>query len=176
VWLPPFYAEEPDVWFVSAEAHGIAEEKIKFYYVLSLDHRYLREVRDIVISPPQQGPYKKPKTELLNGLSPSREKRTRQLLTSEEMGDRKLSQFLRRLRNLDSDVSDRVLRFIWASRLPSNVKVALARLGWIQWLSAQTISSKPSPLPRLRALPSNGQYRVPEALRRTLSQSGESQR
>jgi hypothetical protein len=58
----------------------------------------------------------------------SKGKLTRQLLTSEEMGDRKPSQFLGHLRNLDSDVPDRLLRFIWASRLPYNVQVALASM------------------------------------------------
>jgi hypothetical protein len=34
---------------------GISRERTKFYYVLSqLDHRYAREVRAIVTSPPQQ--------------------------------------------------------------------------------------------------------------------------
>jgi hypothetical protein len=35
--LPPFYAEEPGVWFVSAEAQftlaGITKERTKFYHV-----------------------------------------------------------------------------------------------------------------------------------------------
>jgi hypothetical protein len=53
LWLPPFYAEEPNIWFVSAEAQftlaGITEKRTKFYYVLSqLDHHYVREVWDIV--------------------------------------------------------------------------------------------------------------------------------
>jgi hypothetical protein len=91
--LPPFYAEEPDMWFASVEAQftlaGIAEENTKLYYVHSqLDHRYVKEVRDIVTSPSQQEPYTKLKTELLNRLSRSKEKRTRQLLTCEEMSDR----------------------------------------------------------------------------------------
>jgi hypothetical protein len=137
VRLPPFYSEEPEVWFASAEAQftlaGITEEKTKFYYVLSqLDYRYVKEVRDLVISPPHQDPYTKLKTEMLNRLSPSREKRTRQLLTCEEMGERKPSQFLRHLRNLDSDVPDRLLRIIWTSRLPSNVQVALAGMPEIE--------------------------------------------
>jgi hypothetical protein len=79
--FPPFYTEELDVLFVSADAQftlaGITEERTTFYHSLSqLDHRYVREVRDIVISPSQQDPYTKLKTELLNRLSPSREKRT----------------------------------------------------------------------------------------------------
>jgi hypothetical protein len=45
--IPPFYAEEPDVWFISAEPQftlaGITEERTKFHYVLSqLDLRYVR--------------------------------------------------------------------------------------------------------------------------------------
>jgi hypothetical protein len=137
VRLPPFYAEEPEVCLASAEAQftlaGIAEEYTKFYCVLSqLHHSYAKEVRNIVTSPPQQEPYTKLKTQLLNRLSPSRENSARQLLTCEEIGDRKPSQFLRHLRNLDSDVPDRLLRIMWTSRLPSNVQVALARMPEIE--------------------------------------------
>jgi hypothetical protein len=112
---------------------SITEKKMKVYYVLSqLDHRYVREVQDIVISPPQQGPCMKPKTELLNRLSPSREKCTRQLLTSKEMDDHKPSQFLRYLRSPNSDVLDRLLHIICTSRLPSNVQVTLADIPEIE--------------------------------------------
>jgi hypothetical protein len=57
VQLPPFYAEEPEIWFSSVEAQfalaGMTEERTKFYHILSrLDHRYAREVRDIVASHP----------------------------------------------------------------------------------------------------------------------------
>jgi hypothetical protein len=69
-------------------------------------------VQDIVISPHQQAAYTKLKTELLKRLYPLREKGTRQLLTSEELGDLKPSQFLRHHRNLDYDVPDRLLRII----------------------------------------------------------------
>jgi hypothetical protein len=41
-------------------------------------------------------------------------------------------QFLRHLRNLDSDVPDRLLRIIWTSRLPSNIQVALAGMPEIE--------------------------------------------
>jgi hypothetical protein len=81
----------------------------KFYHVLSqLDYRYVRQVRNIVISLPQQDPYTKLKSELLSRLTLSRENHTRQLLPIEEIGHRKPSQFLRHLRNLDSHVLDRL--------------------------------------------------------------------
>jgi hypothetical protein len=101
--LPPFWAERPAVWFAQAEAQfslaGISNETTKFYYVISqLDHWYAAEVEDVITSPPQQDPYTKLRTELLKRLSLSREQCAQQLLTFEEMGDRKPSQFLRHLR------------------------------------------------------------------------------
>jgi hypothetical protein len=53
-------------------------------------------------------------------LFPSREQRIRQLLTL-EIGDRKPSQFLRKLRSLVTDVPDDFLRSVWSSRLPAKV-------------------------------------------------------
>jgi hypothetical protein len=78
VRLPPFWAEQRAVWFAQGEAQfslaGISNERTKFHHIISqLDHRYAAEVEDIIISPPQQDPYTKLRTELLNRLSPSRE-------------------------------------------------------------------------------------------------------
>jgi hypothetical protein len=130
VRLPPFWAERQAVWFAQAEAQfslaGISNEKTKFNYVISqLDHRYAAEVEDIIISPPQQDPYSKLRTELLKRLSLSREQRARRILTL-EMGGLKPSQFLRHLRNLVPDLPDYFLRTIWTSRLSANVQATLA--------------------------------------------------
>jgi len=46
------------------------------------------------------------------------ERRVRQLLSHEEMGDRKPSQFLQHLKSLAPDVPDDFQRKIWAKRLP----------------------------------------------------------
>jgi hypothetical protein len=102
VRLPPYWAERPAVWFAQAKVQftlaGISSEKTKFYYVISqLDQRYATEVEDI-ICPPERAPYTKLKTELVRRLSPSKEHRIRVLLTLEDMGDRKPSQFLRQSR------------------------------------------------------------------------------
>jgi hypothetical protein len=121
--LLPFWAERPSVWFAQAEAQfflaGINSEKTKFFHVISqLDHRYAAEVEDIITSPLERDPYTTLRTELVPRLSPSREQRIRQLLTLEEMGDRKPSQFLRHLRGLAPDVPEDFLYSIWSSRLP----------------------------------------------------------
>jgi hypothetical protein len=131
VRLPPFWAERPAVWFSQAEAQfslaGISSERTKFHYIISqLDQRYAAEVQDIITSLPQQDPYTKLRTELLKRLSLSRELRAHWILTLEEMGDRKPSQFLRHLRSLAPDLPDYFLRAIWTSRLPAKVQATLA--------------------------------------------------
>jgi hypothetical protein len=130
VRLPPFWAERSNVWFAQAEAQfslaGVNSEKTKFYYLISqLDHRYATEVEDKT-SPPERDPYTTLRTELIRRLSSSREQRIHQLLTLEEMGDRKPSQFLRHLRSLAPDVPDDFLRSICSSRLPTDVQAILA--------------------------------------------------
>jgi hypothetical protein len=130
--LSPFWVERPAVWFAQAEAQFslagiISSERTTFLYVISqLDQRYPAEVEDIITSPPQQDPYSKLRTELLKGLFLSREQRAHRILTLEEMGDCKPSQFLKHLRSLVPDLPDYFLRTIWISRLPANVQATLA--------------------------------------------------
>ncbi|PNF21987.1 hypothetical protein B7P43_G17793, partial [Cryptotermes secundus] len=124
--FPPFLPKRP-VWFAQAEAQftlsSISRERIKFCHVISqLDHRYATEVEDIITSPPERDPYTLLRTELVRRLSPS----IRQLLTVEEIGDHKPSQFLRYLKCLAPDVSENVIRSAWTSRLPRNVQSFLA--------------------------------------------------
>jgi hypothetical protein len=131
VRLPPFWPEQPAMWFAQAEAQftlaGISTENTKFCYIISqLDHQYATVVEDIIRSPPETHPYSTLKAELVRRLSPSSEQRIRQLLTCEEMGDRKPSHFLRYLKSLAPDVSENVLRTIWTSRLPPNIQTFLA--------------------------------------------------
>jgi hypothetical protein len=131
VRLSPFWVERPAVWFAQAEAQfslaGISSEKTKFFHVISqLDHQYAAEVEDIISSPPEWDPYTALKTELVGRLSPSREQCISQLLTLEEMGDRKPSQFLRHLRGLAPDVPEDFIYTIWSSRLPPNIQAILA--------------------------------------------------
>jgi hypothetical protein len=131
VRLPPFWAERPAVWFAQAVAQfslaGVNSEITKFYSVISqLDRRYATEVEDNITSLPKRDAYTTLKTELIRRLSPSREQGIHQLLTLEEMGDHKPSQFLRHLRSFAPDVPDDLLRSIWSSRLPTNVQAILA--------------------------------------------------
>jgi hypothetical protein len=96
-----------------------------FIAISQLDQRYAAEVEEIITSPPQQDPCPKLRTELLKRLSLSMEQHAHRILTLEEIGDHKLSKFLRYLRSLVPDLPDYFLRTIWTSRLPAKVQATL---------------------------------------------------
>ncbi|GBP92944.1 hypothetical protein EVAR_84047_1 [Eumeta japonica] len=58
----------------------------------------------------------------------SKERKLKQLLMHEELGDRKPSQFFRHLQGLAGpDISKDLLITIWTSRLPQNIQTVIAR-------------------------------------------------
>ena len=132
VKVPPFWAEEPDIWFAQVEGQfsisGITSDVTKFNYVIGhLDNQHSREVKDIIVNPPPTEKYEKLKSELIKRLSASKENKIKQLLMHEELGDRKPSQFLRHLQSLAGlNVPDDFLRTIWISRLPHGIQTVLA--------------------------------------------------
>jgi hypothetical protein len=132
VRIPPFWPEEPEIWFAQVEGQfaisGITNDATKFNYVISQsDNNFSREVKDIIINPPATDKYGKLKGELIKRLTASNEKKIKQLLMHEELGDRKPSQFLRHLKGLAGyNVPDDFLKTIWISRLPHGVQTVLA--------------------------------------------------
>ncbi|XP_026331284.1 uncharacterized protein LOC113238663, partial [Hyposmocoma kahamanoa] len=130
--VPPFWPEEPEIWFAQVEGQftisGITSDATKFNYVIGqLDHQFSMEVKDIIINPPVTGKYEKLKSELVKRLTASKEKKIKQLLMHEELGDRKPSQFLRYLQSLAGPkVPDDFLQTIWTSRLPTSIQTVLA--------------------------------------------------
>lgn len=132
VRIPPFYPEKPALWFAQMEAQfvlsNIKSDETKFFYITgNLDPQYAAEVEDIISYPPPTEKYEKLKGELIKRLSASREKKVKQLLMHEELGDRKPSQFYRHLLNLAGPgVPEEFLRTIWTSRLPSSMQALVA--------------------------------------------------
>lgn len=132
VRLPPFWPEEPELWFAQVEGQfkisGITGDATKFYYVVGqLDSEFSKEIKDIIINPPVDNKFIKLKTELIKRLTTSKEKKIKQLLMHEELGDRKPSQFLRHLKSLaGANVPDDFLRTIWVSRLSHGIQTVLA--------------------------------------------------
>lgn len=134
VKLPAFWPDKPAVWFAQVEAQfqiaGITADNTMFNYVIAqLDQKLAAEVEDLITRPPVKGQqYLKLKEELIRRLSMSEEQRVRQLISEEELGDRRPSQFLRHLRSLAGGAlsDENILRQLWLRRLPQQVQAILA--------------------------------------------------
>ncbi|XP_047990749.1 uncharacterized protein LOC125229853 [Leguminivora glycinivorella] len=131
VKLPPFWADRPAVWFAQAEAQfhlaGIKTDITKFSHVISIiDQRLIGEIEDVIMNPPEDDKYKILKEELIRRLSVSEQQRVERLLSSEELGTRKPSAFLRHLQSLAGTAKDdTILRQLWMRRLPGQVQAIL---------------------------------------------------
>lgn len=130
--IPEFTPDDPEVWFCILERNlvtaGISSDGAKVSYVTgALGPRYITEIRDVLMNPPETGLYETLKSELIRRLSVSQEQKARRLLEHEEIGDRRPTQFLRHLRALAGNyISEPLLRTLWLGRLPTNVQAILA--------------------------------------------------
>ncbi|RWS11202.1 uncharacterized protein B4U79_04372, partial [Dinothrombium tinctorium] len=132
--LPPFWTADPELWFHQIEAQfelkGITSDKTKFNYIASsLSGEIASEVRDLLISPPKENMYGALKKALISRTSVSEEQRLQQLLQQEELGDRKPSQLLRRMKQLVGDkisiIESTMFRSLFMQRLPEKIRLVL---------------------------------------------------
>ena len=131
--LPPFWANDPQIWFVQTEAYfatrRITSQKTMYQVVVSsLDPQYAVEIRDLLLHPPIDNQYDKLKEALLARTQRSEQARLRELLSPEELGDHPPSAALRRMQQLLGDklVDSSLLRKLFVQRLPPSMRVVLA--------------------------------------------------
>lgn len=134
--LPPFWPADPDMWFAQVEAQfatrGITVEKTRFDYIIAaLSPDTATEVRDLILAPPTDSPYTTLKRELIRRTAGSNQQKLQKLLNDVELGDRKPSHLLRRMRQLwcGGDADDALLRELFLQRLPNSVRMVLASSG-----------------------------------------------
>lgn len=136
--LPPFWVPYPAAWFLTIEAQfstrGITQEKTKYEYVLqSLPMDVVSSVFDIITSvQDSETPYTEIKKILIERNSMSESKRLEQLLSGEEIGDRKPSDFYRHLKNLagsSTAITEDLIKELWLRRLSSIVSALVKSSG-----------------------------------------------
>ena len=108
----------------------ITSERTKFdHLVSSLSPEYAAEVRDLLLRPPTDNPYTTLKEQLTKRTALSEQRRLQQLLTGEELGDRKPTQLLHRMQQLLGDrpgIDPSFLRELFLQRLPHSARIVLA--------------------------------------------------
>ena len=106
--LPPFWPANPQIWFVQVEAQFsrrcITTSKTKYEEILcALPTEYATEIQDLLLDLPEDQPYEKLKELLIARIADSERQKLRQLLTAEDLGDRKPSHLLRKMKSLLGD-------------------------------------------------------------------------
>lgn len=103
--LPSFWPNSPSTWFIQAEAQfslgRIKKDSNRYNYVVAaLPQDVAESIVDILEAPPLTEKYEYLKKVLIERHSLSMERRIKKIITDEEMGDKKPSEFYRKLKQL----------------------------------------------------------------------------
>ena len=129
--LPAFMKDRPDIWFYLIEAEFAAlktrSDDIKYNSTLkALDSDTLRQITDIITTPPANNKYATLKQTVIKRIAQSRQKQMHLLLNDLVLGDKKPSQLLREMKDLAAEsINEEMLHNLWVSRLPNTIRPLL---------------------------------------------------
>ncbi|BHF63058.1 hypothetical protein SprV_0200604700 [Sparganum proliferum] len=147
VKLPTFWPRNAELWIARCEAEfeacNITRQETMFNHLQRcLPDEYAEELCDLLIHRPLEQSYDKLKEALVKRVAMTEERRLRQLLTGEELGDRKPSQLLRRMQQLVANASSRPPSFanfsFSASHSTSRQFWLFLKEAWRNWQSLPT--------------------------------------
>lgn len=135
--LPVFWLKSPAAWFIQAEAQlslaRISSDISRYNHVLtSLPEDIIESIIDFIQSPPANNLYEGIKALLIERHSMSEERRIEQLLSNEQMGDRRPSEFYRAIKQLagtSGTIGAKLITNLWARRLPQAINIAIIAQG-----------------------------------------------
>ena len=133
VKLPGFWSGNPEVWFRQVES-SFATRKItvqltKFDYVIqALDNNTAERVQSIILSPPEENPYDELKQTLIDIFGKSQAEKDQEILDFNGLGDKKPSELLQQMLNLNADPKT-LFKAFFLAQLPSEVRRILALSG-----------------------------------------------
>lgn len=152
VQIPLYNRADPALWFVMCEStfalatpKAISESVTKYNYIVShLPPDVASIIRDILMQPDATDPYGVLKKELIARSGESSQQEIRQLLSGEELGNRKPSDLLRSMkRRAESlNVPDKLMLELFLQRLPNSIQTILAAVSELTLDKAAEISDR----------------------------------
>ena len=131
VKLPQFWQGNPEVWFKQTESvfttrnPAITTQQTKFDYVIqALDNNTAEKVQSLILNPPAQ-PYDRLKAALIAAFGKSQAAKDQELLNLNGLGDRKPSELLQHMKNLNAD-PETLFKAMFLAQLPPGVRRILA--------------------------------------------------
>ncbi|KAH8028843.1 hypothetical protein HPB51_019932 [Rhipicephalus microplus] len=128
--LPLFWPNSPSTGFLQVEAHfrlrQITSQQTRYWHLVScLPPDVADDLADILASPHPSSPCDKLKAAIISRKSESEHSRIQQLIKATELGDRRPSQLLRRMRQLLggplAPQEEKLLRELFLQSLPQSM-------------------------------------------------------
>jgi hypothetical protein len=129
--IPEFWTDMPRLWFIQFEAavenQRLGDAARQNLVVTKLSKHAIKQVSDLLLSPPADNRYETLKDRLLKNYEESDTRQTQKLLREMELGTQKPSQLLRNMRDLArGKILDQTLIIMWNGHLPPAVQAVLA--------------------------------------------------
>lgn len=131
VKVPPFWPEQPEIWFAQVEAQfgisGINSDVSRFNTVVAaIESGVLAQISDAILNPPETNKYLHLKACIIERYCDSEQKKIQKLISEIDLGDKRPTQLLNELKSLaKGKINDDFLKTLWLQRLPAQTRAIL---------------------------------------------------